>query len=110
MKARNGQIALFLLFVLVVIVLLTLLNVDTFLSVRAKNRVQNAGDAAALAAFAKAHHLLAITADATLASAEYVAAFNEAGVPLFVHTVNGAEVQKQYYDLGVTCVYTDYAN
>lgn len=53
MKARNGQIALFLLFVLVVIVLLTLLNVDTFLSVRAKNRVQNAGDAAALAASRK---------------------------------------------------------
>lgn len=53
MKARNGQIALFLLLVLVVIVLLTLLNVDTFMSVRAKNHVQNAGDAAALAAARK---------------------------------------------------------
>ena len=58
MKARNGQIALFLLFVLVVIVLLTLLNVDTFLSVRAKNRVQNAGDAAALAASRKQGSLI----------------------------------------------------
>lgn len=53
MRARKGQIALFLLFVLVVLVLLTLLNVDTFVAVRAKNRLQNAGDAATLAAARK---------------------------------------------------------
>ncbi len=58
MKTRSGQIALFLLLVLVVIVLLTLLNVDTFMSVRAKNHVQNAGDAAALAAARKQGSLL----------------------------------------------------
>lgn len=50
MKSRKGQIAVFLVMTLVVIVVLTLLNVDTFMSVRAKNRLQNAGDAAALAA------------------------------------------------------------
>lgn len=53
MRARKGQIAIFLVLVLVVVILLTLLNVDTFMSVRAKNRVQNAGDAAALAAARK---------------------------------------------------------
>lgn len=53
MKARNGQVALFLLLVMVVLVLLTLLNVDTFIAVRNKNRLQNAGDAAALAAARK---------------------------------------------------------
>ena len=55
---RRGQIALLLLFVLVVIVLFTLLNVDTFMSVRAKNRLQNGGDAAALAAARKQGALL----------------------------------------------------
>jgi len=55
---RRGQIALLLLFVLVVIVLFTLLNVDTFMSVRAKNRLQNGGDAAALAAARKQGELL----------------------------------------------------
>lgn len=47
---RRGQVILYLLMVLVAITLLSLLNVDTFLVVRGKNRVQNAGDAAALRA------------------------------------------------------------
>ena len=50
---RKGQIALLLLFVLVVLAFFALLNVDTFMSVRAKNRLQNGGDAAALAAARK---------------------------------------------------------
>lgn len=49
-SAHPGQVAIYLLMVLVAICLLALLNVDTFVSVRGKNRVQNAGDAAALAA------------------------------------------------------------
>ncbi len=58
MKSRSGQIALFLLFVLIVLVFLTLLNVDTFIAVRAKTRLQNGGDAAALAAAHKQGALL----------------------------------------------------
>ncbi len=58
MKSRPGQIAIFLAFALVALTLLILLNVDTFLSVRAKNRVQNAGDAAALAASRKQGSLI----------------------------------------------------
>ena len=50
LPSRTGQVAIYLLMVLVAICLLALLNVDTFVSVRGKNHVQNAGDAAALAA------------------------------------------------------------
>ncbi len=50
MKAHKGQVALYLVMILVVIVMLAVMNVETFISVRSKNRVQNAGDAAALAA------------------------------------------------------------
>lgn len=67
-------------------------------------------DGAANAAFAKQHGLLAVTADATLANADFVRAFTDAGVPLFVHTVNDLSEQQRLYDLGVTCIYTDYAN
>ncbi len=55
---RKGQIALLLLFALVAIAVFTLLNVDTFMSVRAKTRLQNGGDAAALAAARKQGALL----------------------------------------------------
>lgn len=47
---RKGQVAVYLAMILVVICVLALLNVDTFVSVRTKNRLQNGGDAAALAA------------------------------------------------------------
>lgn len=47
---RKGQVALYLIMTLVAITLLVLLNADTFLAVRTKNRLQNSGDAAALAA------------------------------------------------------------
>ena len=47
---RRGQVAIYLLTVLVALFLLALLNVDVFDMVRGKNRVQNGGDAAALAA------------------------------------------------------------
>ena len=55
---RRGQVAIYLLMVLVGIFLIALLNVDTFVVVRGKNRVQNAGDAATLAAAAKQGRLL----------------------------------------------------
>ena len=50
MKAKNGQVALYLVLVLVAITILVAMNVGVFLSVRTKNRAMNAGDAAALAA------------------------------------------------------------
>lgn len=49
MRARNGQVALYLVAVLVAIAVLTLMNVDIFLAIRAKNHATNAGDAAAIA-------------------------------------------------------------
>lgn len=49
MKGRRGQVALYLVLVLVAICLLAVMNVGTFLSVSARNRTMNAGDAAALA-------------------------------------------------------------
>lgn len=49
MRRRCGQVALYMLLSLVAIFLFALLAVDVFLSVRTKNRLQNGGDAAALA-------------------------------------------------------------
>lgn len=49
-RSRQGQIALVLAFVLAAIALLALMNVDVFDFVRAKSRLQDGGDAAALAA------------------------------------------------------------
>lgn len=49
MKARNGQVAIYLALVIVAICVLVMMNVGAFLSVRGKNRAMNAGDAAALA-------------------------------------------------------------
>jgi|GEM_PF-1285243 len=61
------------------------------------------------AEFAKVHKLLAVTADVTLAEQSFVDAFTAAGVPLFVHTVNNAEEQARLRSMGVTGVYTDFA-
>lgn len=48
--SRPGQVALYLVVTLVAIFIMALMAVDVFLSVRTKNNLQNAGDAAALAA------------------------------------------------------------
>ena len=58
MKARVGQVALYLVLVLVAITVLVMSNVGTFLAVTAKNRAMNAGDAAALAVAKKQAELL----------------------------------------------------
>ena len=58
MKARRGQVALYLVMVLVVLLVLTLGNASAFLAVRAKNHTMNAGDAAALAAAREQANLL----------------------------------------------------
>ncbi len=58
MKTRPGQVAIYLLLTLVAVCVLALTNVDALLAVRAKNRLQNAGDAAALAAAREQGRLL----------------------------------------------------
>ncbi len=50
MKLRRGQVALYLVLALLGVVVLLLMNVNVFLAVRAKNRLMNAADAAAIAA------------------------------------------------------------
>ena len=50
MKARNGQVALYLVMVLLAIAVLMVVNINAFLAVRSKNRMMNAVDGAALAA------------------------------------------------------------
>ena len=50
MRARNGQVALYLVMVLLAIAVLMVVNVNAFLAVRSKNRMMNAVDGAALAA------------------------------------------------------------
>ena len=50
MKARNGQVALYLVMVLLALAVLMVVNVNAFLAVRSKNRMMNAVDEAAIAA------------------------------------------------------------
>ena len=50
MKARSGQVALYLVMALLAIAVLTMVNVNAFLAVRSKNRMMNAVDGAAIAA------------------------------------------------------------
>lgn len=50
MRARRGQVAVYLVLVLLAIIVLALMNVNVFLAVRAKNHATLAGDTAALEA------------------------------------------------------------
>ena len=54
-----------------------------------------------------ARSLVAVTADVTIASEEFIAAFTEAGVPLAVHTVNGEAEQAALFSAGISTIYTD---
>lgn len=58
MSARSGQIVVYLALVLVAVAILTLMNVGTYLGVKARNTTMNAGDAAALAVAAHQGALL----------------------------------------------------
>ena len=60
-----------------------------------------------IAPFAAARGLVAVTADVTIASETFIAAFTEAGVPLAVHTVNGEAEQAALFSAGISAVYTD---
>lgn len=81
-------------------IILTLYRLPTY---------EDKADAKKNAEFAKAHGLLAVTADVTLVDPAFAAAFVRAGVPLFVHTVNDIATQESLRAMGVSGVYTDFA-
>ena len=58
MKAKRGQVAIYLVLVLTALTFLVMMNVGAYLAVTAKNRAMNAGDSAALAAAAHQGSLL----------------------------------------------------
>lgn len=61
-----------------------------------------------LVSFAKEHRLYAYTFNAVLCDTEgYVDAMLECGIPLFIHTVNDKQMQKKYFDMGISGIYTD---
>ncbi|MBO7721290.1 MAG: hypothetical protein J6T01_02685 [Kiritimatiellae bacterium] len=70
MKAKSGQVALYLVLVLVALTVFMLMNTGAFLAVRAKNRAMNAGDAAALASARRQAQLLNRIGRLNLAHAE----------------------------------------
>lgn len=66
-------------------------------------------DVPALAEFAQAHKLFGISFPAALADLDgFVPGLRQSGTRLFVHTVNGEQTCKKYYDMGISGVYTDY--
>lgn len=65
-------------------------------------------DTKALVQFAAEHPLLGYTFAYELCELDgYVEGMLQAGIPLYVHTVNGEEAQQVYFDMGISGVYTD---
>jgi len=65
-------------------------------------------DTDALCAFAAEHKLLAYTFSYELCRVEgYLEGMLQAGVPLYVHTINGEEEAALYFSMGFSAVYTD---
>lgn len=65
-------------------------------------------DTKRLTSFAKNHPLVAFTFPAQLTEIDgFVDEMKSSGIPLFVHTVNGDEEMKKYFDIGIDGVYTD---
>ena len=65
-------------------------------------------DTEALCAYAAGHPLLGYTFSYELCSVEgYVDGMKKAGVPLYIHTVNGEAEQQAYFDMGIDGIYTD---
>lgn len=62
----------------------------------------------ALGEFSKTHPLIGFTFSYELCSVDgYVEGMLKSGTPLYIHTVNGDEEQKPYFDMGITGIYTD---
>lgn len=65
-------------------------------------------DTAALCEYAAGHPLLGYTFSYELCAVEgYVEGMLNAGVPLYIHTVNGDAEQQVYFDMGIDGIYTD---
>lgn len=65
-------------------------------------------DTEALCTYAAGHPLLGYTFSYELCDVEgYVEGMLDAGVPLYVHTVNGDDEQQKYLDMGISGIYTD---
>ena len=62
----------------------------------------------ALGRFAETHPLLGFTFSYELCAVDgYVEGMSSAGVPLFIHTVNGEAEQQRYFAMGIDGIYTD---
>lgn len=62
----------------------------------------------ALNRFAAGHPLVGFTFSYELCEVDgFVRGMERSGTPLFVHTVNDAEEQQKYFDMGISGVYTD---
>lgn len=61
--------------------------------------------------FAKKNNLFAVTASVDLVDAHpfLIKKYKDAGVPLYIHTVNDKEKKQALFDSGVSGVYTDFA-
>lgn len=65
-------------------------------------------DTEALCSYAAGHPLLAYTFSYELCSVDgYVDGMLRAGIPLYIHTVNDPDEQKQYFAAGISAIYTD---
>ena len=66
-------------------------------------------DTAALVKFERSHPLVGFTFPAELCEINgFLEGMKEAGVPLYVHTINDADEAKSYIERGITGIYTDY--
>jgi len=62
----------------------------------------------ALGEFARKHPLIGFTFSYELCAVEgYVDGMAKSGVPLYIHTINGDEEQRKYFDMGIDGIYTD---
>ena len=67
-------------------------------------------DTAHLAEFARDHELLGYTfADVLCQREGYVEEMKRTGVPLYIHTVNDPQLQEEFFKMGISGIYTDYA-
>lgn len=65
-------------------------------------------DTTALSLFLRSHKLVGLTFPVELAGlSSYVEQLSQAGVPLFVHTVNDAQTQADLFAQGIAGIYTD---
>jgi len=100
MRARKGQVAIYLVIVLVALTFLMLMNVGAYLAVTAKNRAMNAGDSASLAAAACQGRLLARIGELNLEHLKLLGKGGEPGVSVPIRITEIAVEQSRLTFLG----------